>query len=168
MGTNLAAKPFVSVEEYIERFVYGAEKPICEFIDGLLIPKAMGTKPHATVQTNVVFYIRSLYPAFNPLTELSTRQREGEFRVPDIAVERMAHGIQGDYPGPGDPCYLCIEVKSPTDQLASVLAKWRLIIRGALKSRSKLFRGRRFSLPAGRGENIGNKAAQGPKFLQIS
>jgi hypothetical protein len=36
--------PLVSVEEYIARFVDGDEKPTCEFEDGVLIPKAMGTK----------------------------------------------------------------------------------------------------------------------------
>jgi Uma2 family endonuclease len=126
MGTNLAAEPFVSVEEYIQRFVYGGEKPVCEYIDGVLIPKAMGTKAHATVQMNIAFYIRSLYPSFNPLTELSSRLREGEFHVPDIAVEEMAHPIQGDHPGPGDSCYLCVEVKSLTDRLPTLLAKMAL------------------------------------------
>lgn len=126
MGTNLATEPLVSAEDYIRRFVYGEEKPVCEYVDGVLIPKAMGTKPHATVQMNIAFYIRSLHPAFNPLTELSTRLREGEFRVPDIAVEEMMHPIQGDYPGPGAPCYLCVEVKSPTDRLPALLAKMSL------------------------------------------
>lgn len=126
MVTNLATEPFVSIEEYIRRFVYGEEKPVCEYVDGILIPKAMGTKPHATVQMNVAFYIRSSHPAFNPLTELSTRLREGEFRIPDVAVEELTHPIQGDYPGPGDPCYLCVEIKLPADRLSSLLSKMAL------------------------------------------
>ena len=126
MGTNLAAEPLVPLEEYLERFVYGDEKPACEYVDGVLIPKAMGTKPHATVQMNIAFYIRSLYPAFNPLPELSTRLREKEFRVPDLAIEELSHPIEGDYPGPGNPCYLCVEVKSPPDRLPKLLAKMAL------------------------------------------
>ena len=126
MGTNPAAGTFVSPEEYIQRFVYGGEKPASEYVDGVLIPKAIDTKPHATVQVNIAFHIGSLYPNFNPLMQLSTRLREGEFRVLDIAVEEMTHPIQGDYPGPGDPCHLCVEVKSPADRLPRLFAKMAL------------------------------------------
>jgi Uma2 family endonuclease len=51
--------PLVSIDEYITRFVDGDEKPTCEYVDGLLIPKPMGTKKHSQVQINVGHLIRS-------------------------------------------------------------------------------------------------------------
>ena len=45
--------------------MYGGEKPLNEYVDEFLIPNAMSTKPHATVQINIAYYIRRLYPGFN-------------------------------------------------------------------------------------------------------
>ena len=73
----------VSVEEYIARFVEGGEKPICEYEDGVLIPNPMGTKKHSQVQANIIRLIGERYDAtLNPLPELTTRLREGQFFVP--------------------------------------------------------------------------------------
>ena len=41
------AEDALPVEEYIERFVNGGEKPTCEYVDGQLFQKAMGTKKHS-------------------------------------------------------------------------------------------------------------------------
>jgi Uma2 family endonuclease len=46
-----------SVEEYIARFVDGGEKPTCEYVDGVLTPKAMAGKDHSRVQKNIVVYV---------------------------------------------------------------------------------------------------------------
>jgi hypothetical protein len=93
----------VSVEEYIDRFVDGGEKPTCEYVDGELFPKSMGTKKHSKTQQNIQYSIRQKYgEAFDPLPELTTRLRKKKFYVPDIAIEDRAHPIQGRYPGPED------------------------------------------------------------------
>ncbi len=99
----------VAIQEYIDRFVYGGEKPTCEYVDGELIPKSLGTKNHSQVQMNIGYLIRSQYQeTLNPLSELTTRLREGKFYVPDMAVEEMARRIPGRYPGPKEPVLLCI------------------------------------------------------------
>ena len=60
----------VSVEEYIDRFVDGGEKPACEYVDGELFPKSMGTKKHSKTQQNIQYYIRQKYgEAFDPLPD---------------------------------------------------------------------------------------------------
>jgi len=82
----------VSVEEYIDRFVDGGEKPTCEYVDGELFPKSMGTKKHSKTQQNIQYYIRQKYgQAFDPLPELTTRLRKKKFYVPDVAIEDRAH-----------------------------------------------------------------------------
>jgi Uma2 family endonuclease len=114
----------VSVEEYIARFVDGSEKPTCEYIDGELFPKSMGTKKHSKTQQNIQYYIRQKYgDAFDPLPELTARLRTKKFYVPDIAVEDLAHPMQGRYPGAKDPVFLCVEIMSPPDRIGKVFGK---------------------------------------------
>ena len=55
------AVPEVSVEEYIARFVEGNKKPICEYIDGELFPKSLGTKAHSKTQQNIQRFICQKY-----------------------------------------------------------------------------------------------------------
>ena len=114
----------VSVEEYIDRFIDGDEKPTCEYKDGVLIPKSAGTKKHSQVQANVAILIGNTYlQTLNPLTELTTRLREGRFLFPDIAVEELAKPIPGRYPGKDDPVLLCVEIVSPPDRIGKLFGK---------------------------------------------
>jgi Uma2 family endonuclease len=120
----LTSTPLISVEEYIARFVEGGEKPMCEYIDGELHPKPMATREHSQVQTNIIRHIvRNNEEQFEALPELSTRLRQTKFYVPDIAVEELAHPIQGQYPGPEDPVFLCVEIKSPDDRIGKLFSK---------------------------------------------
>jgi Uma2 family endonuclease len=114
----------IATEEYIARFVDGGEKPTCEYVDGVLIPKPMGTKKHSQVQGNIIRLIGDRYDeSFNPLPELTTRLREGQFYVPDLAVEDLSRPIEGRYPGPKDPVSLCIEIVSPPDRIGKLFGK---------------------------------------------
>ena len=116
--------PLAPAEEYISRFVEGGEKPTCEYVDGVLLPKSMGTKKHSQVQANIAKLIGSRYDEIlNPLPELTTRLREGQFYVPDLAVEDLAKPIQGRYPGPHDPVLLCVEIVSPPDRVGKLFGK---------------------------------------------
>ncbi len=123
----MAAIPSTSlmpVEEYIARFVDGGEKPVCEYIDGVLFPKSMGTKKHSQVQANLTRLIGERYDeTLYPLPELTTRLRETQFYVPDIAVDELAKPIPGRYPGPGNPVLLCIEIVSPPDRVGKLFGK---------------------------------------------
>ena len=85
MATALStpAVPKISIEEYIARFVEGNEKPTCEYLDGELFPKSIGTLKHSQVQQNILFSIRQKYAdRSNPLPELTTRLAPNHFRVP--------------------------------------------------------------------------------------
>jgi Uma2 family endonuclease len=116
--------PSVSVEEYISRFVDGGEKPMCEYLDGELIPKSLGAKNHSQVQANIIILLGNRYgEILNPLPELTIRVRETQFFVPDISVEDLAKPIQDRYPGPNDPVLLCVEVMSPPDRVGKLFSK---------------------------------------------
>jgi len=126
MATALStpAVPKISIEEYIARFVEGNEKPTCEYLDGELFPKSIGTLKHSQVQQNILFSIRQKYAdRFNPLPELTTRLATNHFRVPDIAVIDLNHPIEGRYPGVKEPVFLCVEVLSPPDRFGKLAAK---------------------------------------------
>ncbi len=114
----------ISAEDYIARFVDGGEKPACEFVDGLLIPKAMGTRKHSQVQANITTLIRNRYDeTLNPLPELTARLREGQFYIPDISVEQMSKPIAAPYPGPRESVLLCVEIVSPPDRVGKLFGK---------------------------------------------
>ena len=121
---TLTSAPLISTEEYIARFVEGGEKPMCEYIDGELRPKPMPTREHSQVQANIIRYIgRNHEEQFEALPELTTRLRKAKFYVPDIAVEDITRPIQGRYPGPEDPVFLCVEIKSPDDRMGKLFSK---------------------------------------------
>jgi len=118
------AVPEISVEEYIARFVEGGEKPTCEYVDGHLLPKSMGTKKHSKAEQNIQYYILQKYEdRFDPLPEWTTRLRERRFLVPDVAVEDLSNPVDGSYPGPTQPVYLCVEIMSPPDRFRTLATK---------------------------------------------
>ncbi len=120
----VTSTPLISVEEYISRFVEGGEKPMCEYIDGELFPKSMATREHSQAQANIMRHVvLNNEEQFQALPELTTRLRTTKFFVPDIAVEELARPIQGRYPGPGDPVFLCVEIKSPDDRIGKLFGK---------------------------------------------
>jgi Uma2 family endonuclease len=104
--------------------VEGAEKPACEYSAGVLLPKPTGSKKHSQIQANLTKLISTQYDdIFNPLPELTTRLQERQFYVPDLAVEEFAKPIQGRYPGPADPVFLCVEIVSPPDRVGKLFGK---------------------------------------------
>jgi Uma2 family endonuclease len=114
----------VSVDEYIARFLDAGEKPTCEYVDGELYPKSIGTKKHSKTQQNIQYYIRQKFgDRFDPLPELTARLQNRKFYVPDVAVEDRAHPIEGRYPGPEDPVFLCVEILSPPDRIGKLFSK---------------------------------------------
>src|SRR5689334_21416366 len=110
----ITTTPLVPTEEYIARFVEGGEKPMCEYVDGILLPKSMRTQKHSQVQANITNLIGNRYDeTLNALPELTARLRDTQFYVPDVAIDDLAKPIQGRYPGPKDPVLLCVEIVSP-------------------------------------------------------
>lgn len=102
----------VSVEEYLRR----TEKPYCEYIDGVLYPKAMPTKLHAKMQKLIMSLLEA--QGVEVLAEVTVRLSPTKFLIPDVVAARI---IQDPYPT--EPVLLCIEILSPDDRLGAMLAK---------------------------------------------
>ena len=110
----------VSVQDYVRDYINRETKPMCEYVEGVLVPKGMGTFSHASVQARLAALLQGL--GFDVFVELHGRLREAEFRVPDVVLMKPGTA-NGDYPGPDNPPYLCIEVLSPDQGIGQMLAK---------------------------------------------
>jgi Uma2 family endonuclease len=108
----MSATAIVSVEDYLRR----TEKPYCEYVDGVLHPKAFATTLHARVQ----FLLQVLLDPQGvvALAEVHVRLSPTKYLIPDvIAAPKLQH------PYPTEPVLLCVEVLSREDHVGATLAK---------------------------------------------
>jgi len=108
----MSTTALVSVEEYLRR----TEKPNCEYIDGVLYPKAMPTTPHARTQFRTILSLTK--QGMEALPEGTVRLTATKYLVPDVVA---APHIQSPYPT--EPVLLCVEILSPEDRPGTMLAK---------------------------------------------
>jgi Uma2 family endonuclease len=113
------AKTAVSVEEYLRTSFEGPDR---EYVDGVIVERAVGDNPHSAVQTQIIeiFYeLRKNYPLFARV-ELRHRVHATRYRIPDVAVFR------GGWPSeevPSSPPYIAIEIISPDDRYTETIQK---------------------------------------------
>ena len=108
----------VSIEEY---FATTCE-PECEYVDGELIPKAMGTNDHAQLQARLTYllYRYAVLGLCEVVTEQSLRVRERVVLIPDLCLLPPGHGERGVVSA---AALLCIEVLSPSDRFSYTVKK---------------------------------------------
>jgi Uma2 family endonuclease len=101
--------PVVSVEEYL-RTNY---EPHCEYLDGVLVPKAVPDRIHSKLQKLLILMLAAEEQKFglDGLPELHIRITSTRFRVPDVAAVRT---LPADDPYPTDqtPPLFTIEIAS--------------------------------------------------------
>lgn len=108
----MSTAALVSVEEYLRR----TEKPYCEYIDGVLYPKAMPTLLHSLLE---FFLVTSLRRAgLDAASEVTVRISDTKYLVPDVIAAKHLEN-----PYPTEPVHLCVEILSPEDRLGATLAK---------------------------------------------
>jgi len=112
----MASALLVPVEEYLR----SAEKPVPDYIDGMLRPRSMPTYKHGKMQFRVGLLINRLGMGFEAIPEQTVQLREGKYLVPDVAVQRLSELQQ---PYPTRPVHLCVEVLSPDDRFSDTVAK---------------------------------------------
>lgn len=115
----MATTALISVDEYVHQYIESGQKPSCEYVNGLLVPKGMGNRKHSRLQRRLLELLQ-VFSEFEAFPELHTRLRENEFRIPDIAVERkpVPEEIY-----PTRAVHLCIEILSPDQTLGQTLEK---------------------------------------------
>lgn len=108
----MSATATVSVEDYLRR----TEKPYCEYVDGVLHPKAMPTKLHALIQKILMRLLDA--QGVESLSEVHVRLSPTRYLIPDVIAAPV---IEGPYPT--KPVLLCVEILSPEDRVGAMLAK---------------------------------------------
>ena len=110
----MAARTLISVEEYLAT----SYRPDCDYVDGVVVERNLGTRDHGWLQLAVAAYFFNRRRQWNitVITELRIRVKATRFRIPDVCV------ILGDTDEQvlTQPPFICIEVLSPKDRMKRV------------------------------------------------
>lgn len=112
--------PAVSEEEYL-RTDY---EPNCEYLDGVLVPKALSDETHSRLQAILAAYFIAVEQkyGFRVVTEIHTRICPKRWRIPDLAV--LAGEKTGRrYPDSDAPPVLTIEIVSLDEPWSELYGK---------------------------------------------
>ena len=120
----MAAQPLTQVPE--QEYLATQYEPDCEFEDGVLIERHVGTEKHSWMQAALAAYIFRRRKAWgiNVYTEQRTRVRPGKYKLPDLCI------VQGPRPATPifeEPPLVAIEILSPEDRPLRVdktIAEW--------------------------------------------
>ena len=102
----------------IEEYLHRTEKPHCEYLDGMLRPKAMPTTLHAWIQSVLILLLSRQGKL--ALSELTLPVTPTTYLIPDVTVVARLQ-----LPYPTEPAILCVEIMSPDDDLGATYAKCR-------------------------------------------
>jgi Uma2 family endonuclease len=101
-----------SIEEYLGT----SYSPDREYVDGEIVERNLGEKPHATVQSNLLFFFaaRRKTLGIREFPELRVQVSPTRFRIPDVTVVKTPVPEEQIFTSPP---YLCIEVLSKDDTM---------------------------------------------------
>jgi Uma2 family endonuclease len=106
----MTAATLVSVEEYLAT----SYRPDCDFVDGALVERNVGTKDHSKLQRDVLawFHDRRRELRLTAFPELRIRVSGRRYRIPDVCVAPLPEPDEQIFT---QPPYICVEVLSPAD-----------------------------------------------------
>ena len=111
MGTTT----LIPVEEYLATS-YSPDK---EYVEGVLVERNVGEKPHSKLQRNLVLAFGVKYPALQVWPELRMRSVGNRHRIPDVCVtltEPETDVLQ-------EPPFIAMEILSKEDSAPDLLEK---------------------------------------------
>jgi Uma2 family endonuclease len=108
----MSTAALVTVQEYLAT----SYRPDCDYVDGVLIERNVGTTDRSMTQGEVFAWFRDRRAALKlaPLPEQRLRISSSRYRIPDVCVVKRPVPKQ---PILTEPPYICIEVLSPEDSL---------------------------------------------------
>jgi len=120
----MPARPLTPVSE--QEYLRSRYEPDCEFEDGALIERRVGTEKHSWMQAALAAYIfrRRKGWGVNVYTEQRTRIRPGKYKLPDVCI---VPGPRPTTPIFDQPPLVAIEILSPEDRPLRVdqtIAEW--------------------------------------------
>ncbi|MBM3754310.1 MAG: Uma2 family endonuclease [Acidobacteria bacterium] len=114
----MATQTLMSVEEYLHTVFEGSDR---EYLDGEIVERNMGNKPHGRTQGRFVVLL-SLFEektGIYVIPELRHKIKPTRYRIPDIAV----FATEPKDNVPDHPPLVAIEVLSPDDRIGYVVPK---------------------------------------------
>ena len=112
---NMSVETLVTVEEYLNT----SYDPDVEYVDGVLEERNGGDWLPSTVQSNVLFFLRTKYRNVYVRAELRSQTRATRFRLPDVCV--LLTPLKTKYVL--DAAYVAVEVLSEDDRMPHVIEK---------------------------------------------
>jgi Uma2 family endonuclease len=106
----MSTTTLVSVEEYLRTSYPDGDR---EYIDGRIVERNMGTRPHASLQSKILVYLSIHYPAFWTAVECRVQVKATRYRVPDVICVR---GPEPQVDIVTEPPFIAVEVLSPDDR----------------------------------------------------
>jgi len=107
--------PLVAVDEYLN----SSYRPDMEYEDGVLVERNVGDWLHSTVQSNLVFVLRTKYPRVYVRPELRSQTKATRYRLPDVCVvlarPKTKYLVEA--------AFLAIEVLSEDDCMTKVMER---------------------------------------------
>lgn len=118
-GAYMATKVSMPVEDYLRTSFEG---PDCEYLDGEIVERNMGEKPHGRVQAMLAAVLFQLEArlGIEVITDIRIQITAERYRVADLAVWRA--GTSGPR-FPVNPPFLAIEILSPEDRMVRMQPK---------------------------------------------
>jgi len=104
----MSVKALISLEEYLDT----SYSPDREFVDGVVVERNVGERPHSLVQGNILFSLRQRYPHLFVWPEQRVRTIQNRSRVPDVCVT-LADPMTDVFEVPP---FLCVEILSKRDR----------------------------------------------------
>jgi Uma2 family endonuclease len=101
----------VSEREYLE----SSYEPDCEFADGVLVERNIGTRDHSRLQMMLGAYLHRRRKSWgiHVYPELRIRLRAGRYVIPDLCVVRGPEPAEQVFT---NPAFLLVEILSPEDR----------------------------------------------------
>jgi len=106
----MSSATLVSVEEYLAT----SYRPDCDYVDGEVIERNLGTKDHSKLQGEIFAWFRDRRRELRLTAFPEQRVQVGQrrYRIPDVCVVPLPEPDEQIFT---QPPYICIEVLSPDD-----------------------------------------------------
>lgn len=105
----------VSLQEYLDTDY----SPDREYVDGVIVERNVGKRPHSRVQSNLDHFLQQRYPVLHVWTEQRVQTNPARVRLPDVCVTLEDPNTDVFETAP----FLCVEVLSPKDNMTELLEK---------------------------------------------
>src|SRR5580765_5603091 len=105
----------VSLEEYLDT----SYSPDREYVDGVVVERHVGERPHSKVQKNLITVFDRRYPNLDVWPEQRVRTAVARWRIPDVCVTIEDPGTHVFE----TPPFVCIEILSRSDNASDLLEK---------------------------------------------